>query len=101
MADSCAWRWWRDSSQHLVQRAVALERTDGAGLAFASFSPAVIGSGMGLHTKRRMVTGVGAAIAMTGLKITLQSGPGNHYDTGPRPIKYSGPSALMDDQRVS
>src|SRR5438132_20946 len=53
------------------------------------------------YTKRRMVTGVGAAIAMTGLKITLQSGPGNHYDTDPRPIKYSGPSALMDDQRVS
>jgi len=56
---------------------------------------------MGLHTKRRVVTGVGAAIAMTGLKITLQSSPGNHYDTGSRPIKYSGPSALMDDQRVS
>src|SRR5262245_30715141 len=56
---------------------------------------------MSLYKKRSMVTGVGAAIAMTGLKITLQSGPGNHYDTGPRPIRYSGPSALMDDQRVS
>src|SRR5262249_7682682 len=45
--------------------------------------------------------GVGAAIAMTGLKITLQSGPRNAYHTGPRPIRYSGPSALMDDQRVN
>lgn len=56
---------------------------------------------MGLTRKRRVVTGVGAAIAMTGLKITLQSGPGNQYDTGSRPIEYSGPSALMDDQRVN
>src|SRR5262245_8365029 len=56
---------------------------------------------MGLYKRRSMVTGVGAAIAMTGLKITLQSSPGNAYHTGPRPIRYSGPSALMDDQRVN
>ena len=38
---------------------------------------------------------------MTGLKMALQTEPRNLYDAGPRPVLYSGPAALMDDQRVS
>jgi RNA polymerase sigma factor (sigma-70 family) len=54
-----------------------------------------------LPSTRRLVAGVGSAIAVTGLKMTLQSGPGNPYHTGPRHTLNSGPIAVMDDQRAS
>jgi RNA polymerase sigma-70 factor (ECF subfamily) len=43
---------------------------------------------------------VGVAITMTGLKIALQTGPENLYDTSHRSLLYSGPSAVMDDPRA-
>src|SRR3954464_6923957 len=52
-----------------------------------------------ITSKRRVVTGVGAAIAMTGLKMALQTAPGKPYD-GARPIGYTGPPAAMDDHRA-
>src|SRR5215470_6214006 len=50
---------------------------------------------------RRVATGVGAAIAVTGLKMALQTGPGNIYDTGPSRVLYSGLTQSMDDQRAT
>jgi RNA polymerase sigma factor (sigma-70 family) len=44
--------------------------------------------------------GVGAAIALTGLKIALQTGGGNLYDTGHRSPLYLVPPAAMDDTCV-
>ena len=53
---------------------------------------------MGLRSRTGARAGrAGAAITVTGLKMALQSGPENLYDTGHRPILYSGPSAAMDD----
>ena len=49
----------------------------------------------GLHAR-----GVGAALAVTGLKIALQTGPENLYDTSHRSILYPGASAAMDDTRA-
>src|SRR5436190_22008720 len=49
----------------------------------------------GAHARR-----VGAAIAVTGLKIALQTGHRNLYDTSHQAIVYSGPSAAMEDPRV-
>ncbi|HEY3042936.1 MAG TPA: sigma-70 family RNA polymerase sigma factor [Vicinamibacterales bacterium] len=46
------------------------------------------------------VRGGEAAIALSGLKIALQTGSGNLYDTSRRSIPYSGPSIAMDDPRV-
>jgi RNA polymerase sigma factor (sigma-70 family) len=46
------------------------------------------------------VTKGGAAIAVQTLKITLQTGAGNPYDTVPRPILYLAQPATMDDTRV-
>jgi len=40
---------------------------------------------------------VSAAIALTGLKIALQTGPENLYDRTDRPILYSAPPAAMDE----
>src|SRR4029077_575300 len=48
---------------------------------------------------RRVVTGISAAIAVTGLKMALQTGPGNLYHTGPRPSLNSDPLSAMDDPR--
>jgi RNA polymerase sigma-70 factor, ECF subfamily len=45
----------------------------------------------------RRSSGVGAAIALTGLKMELQTGRANPYDTGYRSVWSSGPSTLMDD----
>jgi len=50
---------------------------------------------------RRVATGVGAAIAVTGLKMPLQSKAGNIYDTGSRRVLYSGLVPAMDDQRAT
>jgi RNA polymerase sigma factor (sigma-70 family) len=44
--------------------------------------------------------GVGAAIAVTGLKIALQTGLENLYDTNRRSSRFSGPPIAMDDPRV-
>jgi RNA polymerase sigma-70 factor, ECF subfamily len=49
---------------------------------------------------RQVVTGVGAAITVTGLKMALQTGAGNPYHTGPRHSLNSGPMPAMDDQRA-
>src|SRR6476620_10404692 len=53
-----------------------------------------------LPCARQVVTGVGAPIAVTGLKIALQTGAGNPYHTGPRHSLTSGPIPAMDDQRA-
>src|SRR5713226_501837 len=44
--------------------------------------------------------GVGAAIALTALKVALQTGTGNLYDTGRRSLLYLVPTAVMDDTCV-
>jgi RNA polymerase sigma factor (sigma-70 family) len=49
---------------------------------------------------RRATTAVGAAIAVTGLKMALQTGAGNLYHTGPRRSLNAGPVPAMDDQRA-
>src|SRR3954447_4994041 len=59
------------------------------------------GSGARFTSTRRVVTGVGAAIAVTGLKMALQTGPGNLYHTKPRPVGYVGPRTSMDDPRAN
>src|ERR1043166_6587963 len=48
----------------------------------------------------RAATGVAAAIAVTGLKMSLQTGAGNRYNTDPRRSLHSGPVSVMDDQRA-
>jgi RNA polymerase sigma factor (sigma-70 family) len=48
----------------------------------------------------RAATGVAAAIAVTGLKMSLQTGAGNRYHTDPRRSLHSGPVSVMDDQRA-
>ena len=48
----------------------------------------------------RVATAVGAPIAVTGLKMGLQTGAGNRYHTGPRRSLHSGPVSVMDDQRA-
>lgn len=53
-----------------------------------------------LSARRRRARRVGAAIALTGLKIALQTGHGNLYDTNHRSVLYSSLSAAMDDFRV-
>src|SRR3954466_14279281 len=48
----------------------------------------------------RVVAEVGAAIAVTGLKMPLQTGAGNLYHTGPRRSLNSEPRPAMDDHRA-
>ena len=49
---------------------------------------------------RRVIKGVGTAIAVTGLKMALQSGAGNPYDTAaPRRVQFEGSRVAMDDHR--
>ena len=50
-----------------------------------------------LPCTRQVVTGVGTPIAVTGLKMALQTGAGNPYHTGPRHSLNSGPILAMDD----
>lgn len=52
-----------------------------------------------MHPRHGLGQTIGAAIAVTGLKIALQTGAGNPYDMGPRPILLLGPTAAMDDKR--
>ncbi|HKB12851.1 MAG TPA: sigma-70 family RNA polymerase sigma factor [Vicinamibacterales bacterium] len=49
---------------------------------------------------RRLATGVGAAIAVTGLKMALQTEARNLYHTGSPRLVFSGPSSAMDEPRA-
>src|SRR5713101_788440 len=85
----------------LDQRSGSTIRTAEKGL-FVGGDPSVIGSrGNGLRSPRgTCARRVGVAITVTGLKIALQSGPQNLYDTSHRSILYSGPTSAMDEPRA-